>query len=291
MSNVTRKGPPPGDAWLKQIDSLEMQIQSAQVAITDLKKESRIKKNLNLIRQHIKENMHDMPEEVSENRLLGKQLSHIANQIQQLQGSKLTLPQLAKWETQYETARRRQRTEDQTKIATDLREPLAALSRNHQAELAELTSQSRDIANQLQQIRNETDSMERSARDAIAKQQRTQEFLKDKSEIDLLLQPFTTPAYVQLGTGYTDWRKVSEKQPISYSRLEASGALGNSINGVRSMLYTGCPSYGTKPYGARPMGSFPQDIKSAANKEKVKRAQALIRKHSVYLIESGLLSP
>ena len=201
------------------------------------------------------------------------------------------MPQFSDWKTQYEIARRQQETELQSTIATKLREPLASLSRTHHAELEELTRKSRIVSDQLQQLRNKTNSIERSNRDAVAKEQRTQEFLRDKAEIDLLLKPFTTPAYVQLGTGYTDWRKVSEQQPISYSRLESSGALDNSINGVRSMLYIGRPAYGTKPYGARPMGSFPQDIKSTANMEKVKRAQSLIRKHSVFLIESGLLSP
>ena len=284
-------GPPPGDTWLKQVDSLKTQIQLAQVPIADLEKKRQIEESLNLIRQHVEANVHEMPGTVSVNSPLGKQINHIANQIESFQNSKLAMRQLSDWKTQYEIARRQRDTEVQSRIAAELRDQLAPLSRTHQAELGDLTRRSQNLANQLQLYRNKAKSIESSNRDVIAKERRLQEFLRDKADIDLLLKPFTTPASFQLGTGYTDWRKVSEQQPISYSRLESSGALDNSINGVRSMLYIGRPAYGTKQYGSRPLGSFPQDIKSTANMEKVKRAQSLIRKHSVYLIESGLLNP
>ena len=288
---IIQPGPPPGEAWLTEVDRLKTQLEATQVAIANETVKANAIETLLQIQQHISENMHNMPEIVTDASPLGEHLAHIAYQARKLQNKKLTLPEFNSLERGYETELRNQRNQDEMAISERLKPMLDEQSTIYQSELSSLTRKIHTTSNTLQQISNETQTVERETRNTIDSVQRRQKFARDQADIELLLGPFTTPAYVQLGSGYTDWRKVSEKQPISFSKLEACGALENNIKGVRTLLYIARPAYGTKPYGARPTGAFPQDLRSATSMEKVKRAQQLIREHSVYLIESGLLHP
>ena len=288
---IAKNEPPPGKAWLNKVKELENELGIVQISNTNRSRLNQIETNLTKIRQHVKKYQHVIPEKSSSLSPLAQQLHLVANQIKSLNSKRIELSQFDNLHSQFVEFKRERDNDIQSEIDRRVRAPLAKFYADYQQNLDSITGENRSLSDQIQQIRNETDVIKRSTRDTIAKQNRQQEFLNDKNEIERLLQPFITPAFVQLGSDYTDWRKVSEKQPISYRQLEASGALDKGIKGVETMLYIGSPSYGTKQYGARPMGSFPQDIRSDSNMEKVKRAQELIRKHSVYLIENGLLHP
>jgi len=120
-------------------------------------------------------------------------------------------------------------------------------------------------------------------------------YAKDKDEIARLLKPFTTPGYEQLREHWNDWSKTTEAEPLSYRDLERVGALATDIDGLRTFARVGGMLVHMRPKTARPLGAFPayydNTLSNPTKLETIKRAQQLIKQHSVSLIEAGLLQP
>ena len=290
------KGEPlPGQVWIQEVDSLKQQLESATTTnVHELKIQERLMRRLDLIRTHCKEHEYSVPETFSPRTPLGGMLINAQRQIDKLSSKDAALPKLSSWESEFNETESTRKNQKAQRINERVRQLTSEMAQSQQAKLNQIFRQNSELADQIQRNLNETQTIGRATKEAIDKQRRQQAFLRDKNEIDQLLIPFTTPAYFQLGNDYTDWRKTAKPEPISYRQLEAAGALSDDFKGIENLAIIGSPHPNSKHARARPRGSFPiyhVDGFSGAAIEKVKRAQELIRKHSIYLIESGLLNP
>ncbi|MCA9077872.1 MAG: hypothetical protein KDA93_22785, partial [Planctomycetaceae bacterium] len=184
----------------------------------------------------------------------------------------------------------------QLKEVNDSYEEQVAPIRQAQAtQLAAVDRQNRERADELRRILDSIEHIEREALAQITRRERAQAYAQDRSEIARLLQPFITPGTTQLREHWNDWKTTADRKPLSYQDLERVGALATDINGLRTYARIGGMRVHMSPKTARPLGGFPADYDNTLSNPTllatVKRAQQLIKRHSVYLIEAGLLQP
>jgi serine/threonine protein kinase len=119
------------------------------------------------------------------------------------------------------------------------------------------------------------------------------EFLHDREEIENLLAPFLAVSESQPTIGRPDepntWLfPAAPLAPISYGRLQASGALADSQDGLHRLYYIG----GFK-VNFRPKRGFPEysreNLSHEVVVEKVKRARELLLKYGPIMVKKGML--
>lgn len=118
-----------------------------------------------------------------------------------------------------------------------------------------------------------------------AEKQRLRQRCQDP-RVQQLLTPFTTPGYTQPGERVYD----PEKQPISYSKLSAFGALAPTRDGLNRLLHVGA----NKGDQVRPRWGYtrpPIERLKPDQLEHIKEVQALLRELGPTLVELGMLSP
>lgn len=121
------------------------------------------------------------------------------------------------------------------------------------------------------------------------------EFLRDEPEVKSLLKPFITPSDRQPTRGDTGtpdtWIFVSKPVgPVSWGNLSGSGALDDTPEGRKRLLFVG-GGY----MSFRPRGSFPGYSLTALNNpnvvRQVQRARGLLLKYGQVLQDRGLMKP
>ena len=288
--------PRPVTAWLDEIDRLKNKLSLINAVESDAQtQKNRLANQLRLLREHCDKFASSLHDEISDETHLGRTLLRFANEIDgfQRQSPQAMVP--LNWEAKFELTESKRLSQQAASTNTAFDQQVAPMRQVHAKQLASVTRQNRELADELQRTNDRIQKIERDAREDRARQQRLVAYTKDKNEIDRLLKPFTTPAYTQLGRDWTDWKKTAEKRPLSYRDLERLGALSSGISGILNLARIGSVPAQMHPNTARPLGSFPLYYDEArlqpSQLETIKRAQHLLKEHSVYLIEAGFLLP
>lgn len=295
-SSSTPSGPPPGTVWTTEVDRLRNELASINLLDTNkMEQRNRLDGQLTSIRQHCENHADVVHGKIDSRTPLGQTLSSIRDAVRHLQRSTTTTLSPESWEAAYESSESKRITDQAVAFRSLYDEQAIPMRQAHATRLALLTRRNRELADELQRTLDRIQQSERDTREKIAKRQRLEAYVKDKGEIERLLKPFTSPGFLQLGEHWNDWQRRADKQPLSYRDLERVGALADDIEGIRILSYVGGMPSGLHPNSARPLGSFPKwyenTLSIPAHLEAIKRAQQLIRVHSVYLIEAGLLQP
>ena len=109
------------------------------------------------------------------------------------------------------------------------------------------------------------------------------------AEVRGLLAPFLEPRTkhpVLRGVGIVNFTKTFEKQPMSYGQILRSGALEESVTGLRKLA-----ALGSHPLPA-PNWSYSKQPNywSDEDTDRLKRAQQMLRDYGQILVDEGLLS-
>ena len=295
-SFLSPPGPPPGTAWIAEVDRLQEQLSLISLLQpARLRERNRLHDQLNSIREHCETHTEVLHSTVDTGTHLGRTIAGIRDAIDHLQLSATTAPVSEHWKSAYDSSESKRIVQQAHAFHALYEQEVAPMRQAHSTRLASLTRQSRELANELQRTLDNIQQMERDTREHIAKRQRLESYVKDKDEVARLLKPFITPGYGQLRDAWNDWKTTTEKKPLSFRDLERLGALATDINGVRIFARIGGMPTHLYPNSARPLGGFPayydHTLSNPKQLETIKRAQQLIRRHSVYLIEAGLLQP
>ena len=293
---LNQSSPPPGTTWIAAIDRQREKLSS--ISLTEaikIEQRSRLEEQLNLIRQHCQTFPDDVPNEIGPETHLGRTFVRLANEIDRLQNSLAQTQLPLGWESEYEARESKRLAQQASKVNVAFQQQAAPLRKALATQLAAMKRHNRELADEIQRTIDNINRIERESREQFAKRQRLQAYAKDKDEIERLLKPFITPGYSQPRDSWNDWKQTTEKEPLSYRDLERLGALATDIKGIRTFARMGGVPTHMSPNSARPLGSFPayydHTLSNSAQLETIKRAQQLIKQHSVYLIEAGLLQP
>lgn len=295
-SSSTPSGPPPGTVWITEVDRLRNELASINLLDASMMEQrNRLDDQLRSIRQHCETHSEVVHSKIDSRTPLGQALSSIRDAVRHLQRSTTTTLSSESWEAAYKSSESKRITDQAVAVRSQYDELATPIRQAHATQLASLARKNRELADELQRTLDSIHQSERDTREKIAKRQRLEAYVKDKGEIERLLKPFTSPGFLQLGEHWNDWQRKADKQPLSYRDLERVGALADDIEGIRILSYVGGMPIGLHPKSARPLGSFPKwyenTLSIPAHLEAIKRTQQLIRRHSVYLIEAGLLQP
>lgn len=291
-----KPGPPPGATWVAKVDRLRHQLSST--SLTDpgrMKQRNRLDDQLHSIRTHCETHVDSVHNTIDGGTPLGQTLMTIAHAVDRLQDSEATTTLPPSWETQFESSESARLAQQAKEVNDSYEEQAAPIRQAHATQLAAVNRQNRERADELQRILDSIEHIERDARAQIARRERAQAYAQDRNEIARLLQPFITPGTTQLRENWNDWKMTADPKPLSYRDLERVGALATDINGLRTFARIGGMRVHMSPQTARPLGGFPayydNTLSNPTHLETIKRAQQLIKQHSVYLIEAGLLQP
>lgn len=179
----------------------------------------------------------------------------LAGEIDRLQDRTSTTRITEDWETEFRAIESERRVRQTLDIKRALEAQATPIRQAHSTQLASVSRQNRELEDELQRT---LDSIEKIERD--------------------------TP---------DDWVKQAEAKPLSYRTLDRLGALSTDIKGVRALARIGGLAVSYHSKSARPLGAFPvhHTWSDPRNIESIKRAQQLLKEHSVHLIEVGLLQP
>lgn len=129
-----------------------------------------------------------------------------------------------------------------------------------------------------------------------AKKMALHRFEQEYPKVKSLLIAFTTKDYSQVGTfKQRMYVKSAEKTAASLAAIKGLGALDDDLDGLNMMYRLG----GQRAMGSyvckRPLGGLPSyrgdNFSSAAETERIKRAQQFLRDYGEIMVEQGLLSP
>ena len=284
----------PGEAWLKEIEKLELKLADRTITASNRKAEiSGIRQRLAELRLHCETQLHDVPAVENES-AIGVVLVEVALEIDALHNTEQTSSVSVNLDQQFDEAYGSSQKEQERQIREAFDQKSSPVIAKHSAQLASLKQANREIEDQIQQLKDQSNRLLLDMEEQLARNARKQAYEPDRAEIQRLLSPFISPAYSQLGEYKHTFQQTAELQPLSYSGLERLGAMEPTIKGLDAL-----GEIGTSPYryskNTRPMGAFPICSESTFNNpvqlETVKRAQELLRKHSAHLIEIGLLLP
>lgn len=293
-STLDRAGPPPGETWISAVDRLKQSLANTNPENPRMMQRRNILKDqLDAIRQHCETHRDAVPPKIAEQTSLGQVLIRLASEIDRLQHQPPQETIAPDWETEFRAIESDRRVRQTLAINTALETQTAAMRRAHAAQLASVSRQNRELADELQRTLDRTRKIERDTREQLARHQRSESYARDQDEIARLLKPFISPGYFQLRDTPDDWVKQVDAKPLSYRALDRLGALSPNINGVQALARIGGLAVWHHPKSARPMGAFPPHNawSESRNIESIKRAQQLLKEHSVHLIEVGLLQP
>ena len=291
-----RSSPPPGTVWIAAVDRLRNELSSIDLLDAGkIEQRNRLDSQLRSIRQHCESHADIVHSKIDSESHLGRTINSIGDAIEQIQHSTTNAPLRESWESAFQRSES-DRLAQQAEEFNALYQPQAAqMQQVHSKQIAALTRHERELADELQRTLDNIQQIERETREQVAQRQRLTAFLKDKDEIERLLKPFITPGYSQLRGNWNEWKTTTEEKPLSYRDLERLGALATDIDGVRLFARIGGMPTHMFPTSARPLGGFPayydSTLANPTQLETIKRAQQLIKLHSVYLIEAGLLQP
>ncbi|MBI1310076.1 hypothetical protein GC176_02125 [bacterium] len=250
---------------------------------------------LDAIRQHCETHKDAVPAEIAERSPLGRMLIRLASEIDQLPPPSPQATISQDWESEFEAIEAKRLARQAMSINLELETQAVPIRQAHTTQLASVSGQNRELANELQRTLDSISKIERDTREQLAHHQRSEAYARDEDEIARLLKPFTSPGYYQLGTTPEDWLKQADAKPLSYRTLDRLGALAPDIHGVRALAVIGGLAVSHHPKSARPLGAFPYyhagTLSDGQSIESIKRAQQLLKEHSAYLIEAGLLQP
>ncbi|MCA9148123.1 MAG: S46 family peptidase [Planctomycetales bacterium] len=154
----------------------------------------------------------------------------------------------------------------------------------------------RDAVDKVVRLKSRLDQEIENRKKELAKAQRAAALERDMAEVRATLSPFITPGHVQpreAGKSYKLETTV-EAKPVSLERLQRTGALDSTNEGLDRLFRFGGSR---KTQGSdRPLGTFPEygwagDINKPGIRQRVLRAQYLLRTHGQALVESRRLSP
>jgi len=287
-------GPSPGETWIPVLDRLKESLAKTNPANSQMMRRRNILiDHLDAIRQHCETHHEAVSSQIGDQSALGRMLIRLASEIDQLQhqSSQATITQ--DWEREFETIESDRLARQAISINIALERKIAPMRRTHATQLASVSRQNQELADELQRALDSIRKIERNTREQLARHRRSEAYARDKDEIARLLKPFTSPGYYQLRDTPEDWVKQSEAKPLSYRTLDRLGALSPNIDGVRALARIGGLTNFLHPKSARPMGAFPEHKAWSVerNIESIKRVQRLLKEHSVHLIEVGLLQP
>ncbi len=288
--------PPPGASWIEEVDRLKKKLSSiGAIDSSTMEQKNRLDDQLTLFHEHCEAHVNDLHYEIGHETHLGRTLLRFANEIDRLRPHSPQATQPENWETEFETSESIRLAQLTASTNAAFEEQAAPMRRAHATQLASITRQNRQLADELQRTLDSIERIETTTRENLAKRERLAAYTKDKDDIARLLKPSITPGYSQLRDNWNDWKKTAEKRPLSYRDLERLGALATDIKGVRTFARIGGMPTHMYPNSARPLGGFPayydHTLSNPTQLEIIKRAQQLIKEHSVYLIEAGLLQP
>ena len=289
-------GPPPGEAWIAAIDRLEKKLSSVSSADSDtIVQANRLSKQLALFRKHCETYINEVHADIDGDTHLGRTLMRLANEIDWLGQQSQQRTATHDWKVEFDASESERRMQQAMSMNAAFERQAAPIRRTHATTLASMTRRNRELADELQRTLDSIEKIERDTREQLARRRRSEAYAKDRAEIASLLKPFTSPGYYQLGDTPNDWRKKAEKKPLSYRTLDRIGALTPDIDGVKALATIGGMPISLHSKSARPMGTFPKYhawvLSDEKNMQAIKRAQQLLKEHSVYLIEAGLLQP
>lgn len=289
------KPPPPGEAWLREITSLEQRVASLPATpgrptewIDDLRG------RLTQLRRHIEANVDRVPKFNRELQPLSIALLRIATEIDQVTQTSTTLPTSPDWKQAFATFDADERTRFTNAVNREIETTMGPLTEQHQATLAATLRESRNLTDQIQLHRDKQLAVQSRVEKEISRLSRLRAFEADRAEIQRLLSPFISHSIWQIGKNARDWVKVAEPKPLSLSTLEKIGALQPTTEGIEVLALVGT-QLNLYPKTPRPLGSFPGPDGAFHSKprniEATKRAQHLLKTHFQTLIEEGLMAP
>lgn len=295
-SALDESGPPPGKTWVAEVDRLKQRLAKTNPANPQMMRRRNILADqLDAIRQHCETHKDAVPAEIAEQSPLGRMLIRFASEIEQLQHPSSQTTTTQDWETEFEAFESDRLARQAMSINATLEKQAVPMRRAHATQLASVSGRNRELADELQRTHDNISSIERDTREQLARHQRSEAYARDKDEIARLLKPFISPGYDQLRDTPNDWVKAAQAKPLSYRTLDRLGALVPDINGVEALARIGGLAVSYHPKSARPLGAFPYYhagvLSEDRNIESIKRAQQLLKEHSAYLIEAGLLQP
>lgn len=137
--------------------------------------------------------------------------------------------------------------------------------------------------------------LEESIARALAETQKKQleaEFRRDEAELRALLTPFLMKSESQPVVGDPDnmrtWFAAGEYGASSFGRLQGSGCLDETGEGIKRLYY-----YGGSDNNLRHKGGFPHFTETGLNNPnivaRVSQARELLRKYGPLLVEKGML--
>lgn len=296
QSILGRSDPPPGETWIAEVDRLKQSLAKVNAANPQMMRRRNILADqLDAIRQHCETHKDAVPAEIAERSPLGRMLIRLASEIDQLPPPSPQATISQDWESEFEAIEAKRLARQAMSINLELETQAVPIRQAHTTQLASVSGQNRELANELQRTLDSISKIERDTREQLAHHQRSEAYARDEDEIARLLKPFTSPGYYQLGTTPEDWLKQADAKPLSYRTLDRLGALAPDIHGVRALAVIGGLAVSHHPKSARPLGAFPYyhagTLSDGQSIESIKRAQQLLKEHSAYLIEAGLLQP
>lgn len=156
---------------------------------------------------------------------------------------------------------------------------------------AELEAQRVGLARERQEVEEQIEAAKAQA----ARRQLEAEFQRDSAEISSLLFPFldsngeAQPRYGPINDPRS-WHTPARLGPISFSSLQASGALADSSEGLLRLYFIGGDSN-----NLRKKGGFPRYVATGLNDRavasRVSRARDLLNKYGPLLVERRMLAP
>lgn len=288
------KPPAPGETWLQEITLLEQKLND--IGLTTSAPRSLIdgvRTRLTDHRRHCETFIDEVPTDIAHSDL-GQSLTRIGNEVQSLEQPKPTLQATVNLEAVLQSSEREWTQEQNRQIQRAFELMSQPVAERHRTQMTNVARENREMQDQLQLLKEQADKIRRDTESQLAKNARKQAYEEDRDEIQRLLSPFISRAYSQLGEYYNSFQKTADPQPLSYCGLERLGAMEPNIKGLTLLGEIGSSPYRYQT-NTRPMGAFPIFDEFTFNRpaqlEAVKRAQELLRKHSVYLIEAGLLFP
>lgn len=290
---ISKPEPPKSEAWLVEINSMKADLDNIAPASGSNRVES-IRGRLQLLADHCNQFPDAIPvlngsSELRESLLrIGRDIADLKSPPISQSISDPVLPDLAQVHAKEE--------QDIAKQTEDLfAERRQSIQKEHRQEMQTLQDVVRELTENIAGVQRRVKTIRAETEKAVLVAEQKQAFLRDEQEIRRLLYPFISPGYDQLGRSWNDWRKTAEKQPLSFRDLEQTGALNPDIDGITILARIGGFPQHQYPQSSRPRGAFPPFYDSmfgnANTLETVKRAQHLLKVHSPYLIEIGLLQP
>ncbi len=285
--------PAPGEAWLVEIDQLDLTLADLNFTNPDRKQEiAFIRSQLAEVRLHCDTFKHEVPSEVGSG-ALGDALVRIRTAMSNLSQKLPDAAPVTDLQQSFANELNDRQQKRNSEIVNAYQQQSKAVVAKHSAQLEAIKRTNRELEDQAQQLRFEANRLLLDMETKVATNGRKKAYELDKAEIQRLLSPFVSPDYSKLGEYNHIFLKTADAVPLSYRDLERLGALEPTIKGLTSLAEIGSApmSYDTH----RPMGAFPMwnefTFENAKELEKVKRAQQLLIKHGEYMIEAGLLLP